>query len=809
VRKWVRIVLGAVVLGAGAGVVLPTLVARANPPVPPPAGAIVTGTSGPTCPSPTYATIQSAINAAPAGATIYVCAGTYNESPTINKPLILDGAQYDVDARTRAGSTETVVNGSGGISFTAGATSGTVNGFTLEGYTGTAGAITATGVGAGWRFVNNVIDVSTGGGVDLNTDGLADPAPSSVTENLFTQSTPSAATTGDDGQAVLLAGGTAHNVTVANNNFVNLSGPGAAIDTTGTGACGATLDATNFSNDVVIASNSLSEDGASFTDPVNGPGFIDERLVNLVCTNDARVRDNTVTITDSADTHARGPIDLAGGDWSTPVDGNTLSGNGASNATGVDINSDSYPPGSGITVQFNDISGFRYGIDVRAGSLGHGYANPSGFTVKQNQVSSSTADGIAVQAGSGGTLKDNAVSGSTTDDCLDATTGSGTAGTADTWTADGGTTSSPAGLCSSFVAPSLSVPSTATATVGTPFNLTVTAAGYPVPSVDKLGSVPRGLKFVKHSDGTATISGTPSVHAAGLHVVTIRAANSADSTANVTSASMTIAVDEAPAVISRTEVRAVPGKTLTFTVRSRGYPAPALHESGSLPPGVTFVDHGNGTATLSGTPTAPLPSASWPLTITATNILASASQTLTLTTDEASTFTSPSSATATVGVPFDFTVTTAGPVTPVITEGGALPPGVTFVDHGNGTATLSGTAAPGSRPSYPITLVATTGTLHSTAVFTLHVDTTPVITGPATKTVSVGTPFSVSFSVTGYPRPIVTASGALPSGVTFVEGRHDRATLAGVSIAKGTWTIVITATNTAGSVSQDFQLVID
>ena len=35
-----------------------------------------------------------------------------------------------------------------------------------------------------------------------------------------------------------------------------------------------------------------------------------------------------------------------------------------------------------------------------------------------------------------------------------------------------------------------------------------------------------------------------------------------------------------------------------------GFPVPALTEAGGLPNGVTLIDNGNGTATLSGTPAA-------------------------------------------------------------------------------------------------------------------------------------------------------------------------------------------------------------
>ena len=46
------------------------------------------------------------------------------------------------------------------------------------------------------------------------------------------------------------------------------------------------------------------------------------------------------------------------------------------------------------------------------------------------------------------------------------------------------------------------------------------------------------------------------------------------------------------------------GSAGTFTVTTTGNPAPAITSSGALPAGVTFVDNGDGTATLAGTPAA-------------------------------------------------------------------------------------------------------------------------------------------------------------------------------------------------------------
>ena len=74
-------------------------------------------------------------------------------------------------------------------------------------------------------------------------------------------------------------------------------------------------------------------------------------------------------------------------------------------------------------------------------------------------------------------------------------------------------------------------------------------------------------------------------------------------------------------------------------------------------------------------------------------------------------FTSPGTASATTGVPFSFTVSATGGVTPTFVEKGRLPHGVTFVNNYDGTATLSGTPVNGSLKlaagTYPLKIKAT------------------------------------------------------------------------------------------------------
>jgi hypothetical protein len=94
-----------------------------------------------------------------------------------------------------------------------------------------------------------------------------------------------------------------------------------------------------------------------------------------------------------------------------------------------------------------------------------------------------------------------------------------------------------------------------------------------------------------------------------------------------------------PQITSANNTTFTIGQSGSFTVTSNGGPTPSLTMSGALPAGVNFVDNGNGTGTLAGTPTA---SGTFNLTVTATNTQGSATQAFTLTVNSGLTF-SPSS----------------------------------------------------------------------------------------------------------------------------------------------------------------------
>ncbi len=145
---------------------------------------------------------------------------------------------------------------------------------------------------------------------------------------------------------------------------------------------------------------------------------------------------------------------------------------------------------------------------------------------------------------------------------------------------------------------------------------------------------PAPLAVTDFGDGTALVFGkatlTTATLNAGTHSITAAYGNGGVGHSDSTSAPLTQEV--------RTSRRRSParraatftvGTAETFTVTTTGHPVPTIGTSSALPSGVSFADNGDGTATLSGTPTV---GGTFPLTITASNgIGTDAEQSFTLT----------------------------------------------------------------------------------------------------------------------------------------------------------------------------------
>ncbi len=162
---------------------------------------------------------------------------------------------------------------------------------------------------------------------------------------------------------------------------------------------------------------------------------------------------------------------------------------------------------------------------------------------------------------------------------------------------------------------------------------------------------------------------------------------------------------------------------------------------------------------------------------------------------------------ATVGTPYTFLITTVGNPTPTLTLSGALPAGLSFSNHANGTASIGGT--PTAEGSVLITVTASNGMgAADSREYTLVVN--PVSTGLPT-TITSGAPpagtygsaYSFDLAATGNPAPTVNVSG-LPAGLSLANGR-----ITGTPLAAGVSNVTVTASNGVTSDVKVYALTIN
>lgn len=262
--------------------------------------------------------------------------------------------------------------------------------------------------------------------------------------------------------------------------------------------------------------------------------------------------------------------------------------------------------------------------------------------------------------------------------------------------------------------------------------------------------------------------------------------------------STNIIVDQPPAFTNVTSTTFTVGSVGAFTVGANGFPVPTLGTNAAdvYPNGVSF---NTSTGNLGGTP-GPGTGGTYTLHFTANNGVGSVvSQTFTLTVDQGAAITSPNTATFVARSANTFTVTASGFPVPTLGRTGALPTGVSF-----NSGVLSGTPATGTGGIYPLTFSAHNGVgTDASQSFTLTVNELPTVNCPAdVMTNSTGGDCLlpvISFAATssGFPTP------ALKYNLNSVEITSPHA------FAVGTNVVTVTATNTVGTNSCSFTVIVN
>jgi len=365
--------------------------------------------------------------------------------------------------------------------------------------------------------------------------------------------------------------------------------------------------------------------------------------------------------------------------------------------------------------------------------------------------------------------------------------------------------------------PSVTSASVAVFEVGQAGSFEVTASGLPAVAISALGPLPSGLTLTDNGDGTATISGTPASGTVGASSVTLQLQNLLD-TVDTT---LTVEVNEPPTITSAATAAFQNGTAGSVTITTTGYPTATLALAGALPAGLTFTDNGDGTATISGTPTATTPTDSQ-VVVTADSVAGTATQTLDVVTGPPPSFLSEPVAQFAVGTASTDTIDASGTPTPALSPGAPLPAGLTFTDNGDGTATISGTPAAGDGGVIELPVEATNRYGTTTQELELDISEAPAFVGeeilsctdtegpPGGLTYEFvsGTDNSWTLCASGYPKATLTLEGALPAGLGFTDNGDGSATISGDPLdgTGGTYPLTLVMSNSQGSTTEPLSL---
>jgi hypothetical protein len=182
-------------------------------------------------------------------------------------------------------------------------------------------------------------------------------------------------------------------------------------------------------------------------------------------------------------------------------------------------------------------------------------------------------------------------------------------------------------------------------------------------------------------------------------------------TSAVTSAATFTYQRQGPATItSAGSATALVGTSFAFVVATTGDAPVSVSESGQLPTGLSFTPKAGGTALIDGTP-AEGTGGLYNVTFTASNSLATTTQSFALTVDQAPAISAASFWRVTVGEPATFTATASGYPAPLLSvASGTLPAGLSPSNTTAGALVISGTPQNGSVGTYLLVLSATNTT---------------------------------------------------------------------------------------------------
>ncbi len=314
------------------------------------------------------------------------------------------------------------------------------------------------------------------------------------------------------------------------------------------------------------------------------------------------------------------------------------------------------------------------------------------------------------------------------------------------------------------------------------FGVTASDADGTTPALTT-STLPTGAGFTDNGNGTATFSWTPTFAQSGVYSVTFYASDGVATDSEVVSITINN-VNQAP-ILAAIGAQTVNENTLLTVPVSATDPdgtTPALTTS-TLPTGAGFTDNGNGTGSLSWTPTF-AQSGVYSVTFYASDGSATDSEVVSITVNNVNqapilAAIGPRSTTENIALNFAVTASDADGTTPTLTSS-TLPAGASYTDNGNGTASFAWTPTFLQSGVYSVTFYASDGVATDSEIVAITVidagNQLPVLASIGTKTLTEGVNLNFAVSATDAESTPTFTTSALPSGATFIDNGNGTGT---------------------------------
>ena len=308
------------------------------------------------------------------------------------------------------------------------------------------------------------------------------------------------------------------------------------------------------------------------------------------------------------------------------------------------------------------------------------------------------------------------------------------------------------------------------------YNITVTDPNVGDTLVITAPTKPAWLTLTDNGNGTAVLTGTPTNNEVGTQAVVLHASDgtlSAEQPFNIVVAN----TNDAPLFTSTPVTSAVEDTVYTYNITVTDPDAGAVLtiSAPTLPAWLTITDHGNGTATLTGTPTNSNVGIH-NVTLRVNDTVVDVDQTFTIdvgNTNDGPSFTSTPVTSVNEDSLYTYNITASDPDagnTLTITAP-TLPSWLTLTDNGNGTATLTGTPTNNQVGDHPVALQVSDGVELASQPFTItvvNINDAPVLVQPVDQTSAKGDAISLQLSASDVDAGDILSYSApgLPGGLS-------------------------------------------